>query len=275
MNALERFARIMAHTPVDLARACFEIATDHNPTLDIDAAIARLEAIAAVVRARLAPDAFAEQKLAVLTHHLFDELGFRGNADDYFDPRNSYLDVVLERRLGIPITLAVICIEVGRRVGLQIDGVAFPGHFLMKVRVARGYLVLDPFERAAPQSEQVLRQRLERALPQAAFAAELATYLESASPGTIVARVLRNLKATHLERGNYEQALAVLHRLVIAAPDAVAEVRDRGLAFEQLEAFRAALADLEAYLRRSPDARDAPEIRARVVDLRAKCARLN
>jgi regulator of sirC expression with transglutaminase-like and TPR domain len=233
--------------------------------------MAKLDAIAVTVRGRLAADAPAEQKVAALNVHLFGELGFCGNAAAYYDPRNSYLNEVLDRRTGIPITLSIVYLEIGRRLGLRIQGVSFPGHFLVKLRLARGALVLDPFRGGEPCSATELRTRLGQALP---GTPDLEPHLEPATPREIVARVLRNLKGIYLESAQHERALAVMHRLLLAVPESAEELRDRGLVHAALECFRPALADLQSYLRRRPDAPDAADIHARVVELRLAASRL-
>jgi len=230
----------------------------------------------ATVRGRLARDAFPEQRIAALNHHLFEELAFSGNVDAFYDPRNSYLNEVLDRRIGIPITLSIVYLEVGRRVGLRLQGVSFPGHFLVKLRVRRGQLVLDPFCGGEPQSATALRSRLVQLMPPArAREIDLEEVLEPASPRQIVARVLRNLKAIYLEAGNHSRALAVMNRMLLVVPESAEELRDRGLVYEKLDCFRAALADLSSYERRRPDAPDLAEVRARIARLRARCAGLH
>ncbi|MGH8682264.1 MAG: SirB1 family protein [Burkholderiales bacterium] len=273
--SLERFAELVTREQFSLAEACLLIAEDQYPGLDIAAGVAKLDAMAATVRGRLAADAAAEQKVAALNFHLFGELGFRGNADAYYDPRNSYLNEVLERRIGIPITLSIVYLEVGRRLGLQLQGVSFPGHFLVKLRLKQGSLVLDPFTGGEPCSETELRARLGRALPADRSATpDLDRHLEPATPREIVARVLRNLKGIYLKSAKLERALAVMHRMLLVVPESAEELRDRGLVHAELECFRPALADLQSYLRRRPDAPDASDIHARVVELRAAASRL-
>lgn len=272
---LERFAELVTREQFSLAEACLLIAEDEYPRLDIPACIGRLDAIAATVRGRLAADASPEQRIAALNRHLFDELRFRGNTDRYEDPRNSYLNEVLERRTGIPITLSIVYLEVGRRVGLALQGVSFPGHFLVKVRLERGELVLDPFAGGEPCSAAELRGRLEKALAPARPARlDLERYLAPASPRDIVARVLRNLKGLYMKSGKLDRALAVMRRMLLVVPESAEELRDRGLLYARLECFRPALADLQNYLRRRPDAPDGAEIHAKVVELRAATTRI-
>jgi regulator of sirC expression with transglutaminase-like and TPR domain len=273
---LERFAELVTREQFGLAEACLLIAQDEYPGLDVAGCMAQLDAIAATIRGRLAADAPAEQKVTAINRHLFGELGFAGNVEAYYDPRNSYLNEVLERRIGIPITLAIVYLEVARRLGLPAQGVAFPGHFLVKVRLAGGALVLDPFGGGVPQSERELRDRLEQVLPKArAGRTELAPYLEPATPREIVARVLRNLKSIYLQSGALEAALAVMQRMLLVVPESAEELRDRGLVYARLDCFRPDAADLQNYLRRRPDAPDAGEIHARLAELKVATARLN
>ncbi len=272
---LERFAELVTREQFSLAEACLLIAEDQYPGLDVAAWVAKLDAMAATVRGRLAADAGAEQKVAALNHHLFGELRFSGNADAYHDPRNSYLNEVLERRTGIPITLSIVYLEVGRRLGLRLQGVSFPGHFLVKLRVRQGSLVLDPFSGGETRSEAELRERLGQALAAGEPGRlDLARYLEPATPREIVARVLRNLKGIYVKSGKLERALAVMHRMLLVVPESAEELRDRGLVHAELECFRPALADLQNYLRRRPDAPDAPDVHAKVVELREAASRL-
>jgi regulator of sirC expression with transglutaminase-like and TPR domain len=280
MTRLDRFADLVVRSQFSLAEACLMIAEDAYPALDGTEYMRQLEEIAEVIQSRLPADAFAEQKIAALNAHLFGELGFHGNESDYYDPRNSYLNDVIERRTGLPITLSVVYIEIGRKIGLPLQGVSFPGHFLVKLRLREGQLILDPFQKGAPQSDGNLRKRLANVVPgfdsrNAGANADLGRYLETASPHDIVVRVLRNLKAIHLKAGKLNEALAVMNRILLVAPEAPEELRDRGLVFEQLDCFRPAAADLQNYLRRRPNSVDAPEMRAKLVALRNAASRLN
>jgi regulator of sirC expression with transglutaminase-like and TPR domain len=273
---LEHFAEIVSRDQFDLAKASLMLAQDIYPYVDIPAYLGRLDDIAGAIKKRVAGDAFAEQKVLALNYYLFNEMRFSGNVDDYYDPRNSYLNEVMERRIGIPITLSILYLEVGKRLGLNLKGVSFPGHFLVKLAVKRGQLVLDPFTGGEAQSEADLRQRLEQVLSSGkAKEAQLDQYLEPATPRQIIARVLRNLKNIYTQTGKLEQALAVMHRMLLVMPESVEELRDRGLVYQQLECFRPALSDLQNYLRRRPQASDAAEIHAKIVELKQSAARLN
>jgi regulator of sirC expression with transglutaminase-like and TPR domain len=283
MTSLGPFSAIVSRedAKIDLARACLLIAEDAYPGLDVDGYLGEIERFAKRLRARLAPGVAAEEKVVALNEFLFDDLGFSGNADDYYDPRNSYLNEVLDRRTGIPITLSVLYMEIGRRVGLALEGVSFPGHFLVRLRVRGGTLVLDPFAGGAPQSESDLRERLKRVIPRGATGGvpisdlPLEQFIEPASNRQILARVLRNLKGIYREADKPERLLEVLNRMIIVAPDSAVELRDRGLVYLRLECWRPALKDLADYLEREPEAADVEEMRAKVMDLSRRCARLN
>jgi len=271
---LEYFAELLTRDHFSLARACFLIAQDEYPEVEPESWMPRLMHMAEVVRSRCPADAFAEQKVVALNHYLFQELGLRGNTEDYYDPRNSYLNEVLERKLGIPITLSIIYIEIGRQLGLRLHGLSFPGHFLVKLKLNRGNLILDPFAGGEPQSERDLRARLKPVLRDSA-ADRLEHYLAPASSRDIIARLLRNLKRIYLERGQYDKALTVMQRMPLVVPESAEELRDRGLIYAELDCFRAAQGDLENYLRRRPDAPDAMEMHAKLVELKSASARLN
>jgi regulator of sirC expression with transglutaminase-like and TPR domain len=283
---LDPFAELLSRDDggIELARACLQIAEDAYPGLDVDGYVGEIERFAKRLRARLAPGTAAEDRIIALNEFLFGDLGFSGNADDYYDPRNSYLNEVIDRRKGIPITLAVLYIEIGRRIELPVQGVSFPGHFLVRLPMRGGTLVLDPFSGGVPQAEAELRERLKRVIPRVAGAntggvpvseLPLDQFLEPASNRQILARLLRNLKGVYREKDKPERLLEVLNRMIIVAPESAAERRDRGYVYHRLECWRPALQDLADYLEREPDAADLEEVRSRVVELSQRCARLN
>ena len=281
--SLEAFAQALAQDDarIDLAQACLMIAQDAYPGLAVERYLGDIERLALRLRARTPSGADAEERVAALNEFLYEELGFRGNTDDYYDPRNSYLNEVLDRRMGIPITLAVLYMALGRRVGLPLEGVSFPGHFLVRLRLRTGVLVLDPFEGGMPQSEADLRSRLERVIPPGVAGnvpiaqLPLDQFLEAATNRQILARVLRNLKAIYRDTDQPERLLAVLNRMLLVVPEAAAELRDRGIVYQRLECYRAALKDLTDYVEREPQAADLDEVRARLMEVSARCARLN
>jgi len=283
MTAPDPFAELMAREEpaIDLARACLLIAKDAYPGLDVDGYLGEIERLAARLRGRLPLADDAEERIAALNEFLFAELGYSGNAENYYDPRNSYLNEVLDRRTGIPLTLSVLYMEIGRRVGLPLEGVSFPGHFLVRLRLRGSLLVLDPFSGGEPQSEADLRARLRRVIPDGATGPvpleelPLEQFLEPAGKRQILARLLRNLKGIYREADKPERLLDVLNRMLTVAPEAHGELRERGLLYQRLECYRAALKDLSDYSTLEPDAADAEGVRERVVKLSALCARLN
>ncbi|OGA42645.1 MAG: hypothetical protein A3G25_19195 [Betaproteobacteria bacterium RIFCSPLOWO2_12_FULL_63_13] len=274
--SLERFADLVSADEFDLAEASLMVAQDIYPDINVRAYLGRLDDMAAEIRRRIAVDAYSEQKVQALNYYLFSERGFSGNIEHYYDPRNSYLNEVIERRTGIPITLSILYIELGRRLGLNLHGISFPGHFLVKLTMKRGQLVLDPFLGGEAQSESDLRQRLAKVLPAAtARNASLDHYLRPATPRQILARVLRNLKNIYMRGARFENALAIMHRMLLVVPESAAELRDRGMLYRQLDCFRPALTDLRDYLRRRPDAPDASDVHTCIVELQQACAKLN
>jgi regulator of sirC expression with transglutaminase-like and TPR domain len=282
-DRLAPFRALMAQDDarIELARACLMIARDAYPEVDVANYLEEIERYGLRLRARLSQHGDAEKKLIALNEFLFGELGFEGNVDAFYDPRNSYLNEVIDRRIGIPISLAILYVEVGRRIGLPLEGVSFPGHFLVRLRLRDALLVLDPFAGGAPQSEDQLRVRLARVVPPAAtggIAVEelpLEQFLEPASHRQILARVLRNLKGIYLAADEPARLLEVLDRILVVTPDAHAELRDRGLVYQRLECWQPALQDLMAYVERAADAADAAAIRIQLAALRAQCARMN
>jgi regulator of sirC expression with transglutaminase-like and TPR domain len=280
---LEAFAKVLAEKEerIDLARACLLIAQDAYPELQVDRYLGEIERMAIRLRGRLPASGGAEERVIALNQFLFGDLGFVGNAREYYDPRNSYLNEVIDRKTGIPITMAILYMEVGRRIGLPLAGVSFPGHFLVRLKLRAGTLVLDPFSGGAPLSETELRERLRRVIPEGATgnvpvaALPLDQFLEPASNRQILTRVLRNLKGIYRETGKPERMLDVLNRMLVVVPDASGELRDRGFVYHTLECYRAALKDLSDYVEREPDAPDGDEVRVRLMELSALCARLN
>jgi regulator of sirC expression with transglutaminase-like and TPR domain len=281
-DSLEPFRALLAQadTRIELARACLMIARDAYPELDMAHYVGQIERFGLRLRA-LAAERGVEEKVIALNEFMFGELGFQANVDAYYDPRNSYLNEVIDRRTGIPISLSIVYMELGRRIGLPLEGVSFPGHFLVRLRLRGGMLVLDPFAGGAPQSEDDLRERLERVVPKGTTGGiplellPLEQFLEPASHRQIIARVLRNLKSIYRDADEPAQLLGVLNRILVVSPDASGELRDRGLLYRRLECWQPALADLSAYVEREPEAPDGEDMRLQLLALRAQCARMN
>jgi regulator of sirC expression with transglutaminase-like and TPR domain len=260
---------------IDLAEAALLIAKAHHADFDVAAYLSRIESLASELSTRLPVDTSETDRILALNRFLFEEQRFAPNVDNFYDPRNSFLNEVLERRLGIPISLSILYIEVGRRIGLTLKGVSFPGHFLVKCKVKEGTVVLDPYCGGLSLSLHDLQQRLREVRGGEVSRAIVAGMLVAANKKEILGRMLRNLKAIYLDNDDNDRALSVMEWIITLSPADANEVRDRGLLYRELEAFRAALEDLERYLDLAPHAEDAHEIRGHVVELRKNVDRLN
>ena len=275
-SLIDDFRRVLAEDSPDLARAALTIARLEYEEIDPAPWLASLDALAGTIHERLSPNARVEERVAMINLCLFTEHKYRGNEKNYYDPRNSCLNAVLERKLGIPITLSLLYIEIGRRLGLDVEGVAFPGHFLVRVRCERGLVVLDPFNRGVTLTVTDVRSRLAQVHGFAqAGQAKLSDVLAPASKREICVRILRNLKKIYMESGERDKAIGAISLILVADPDSATEWRDRGLLYREIEAYRAALTDLSRYLELTPDTQDIGAIRHLVVELRAINARLN
>ena len=278
MTHTDRWKEIVAgpEEEIDLAEGALLIAAPEYPALDIPGCLARLSELAATLKRRLRGDIGPTDTLIALNHYLFDELGFRGNAEDFYDPRNSFLNDVIERRLGIPITLSVIYIEVGRRIGLPLHGVSFPTHFLVKCTVRDGAIVLDPYSKGISLGLDDLVKRLKAwrsgIEPDSD---QIKNMLATAGSREILARILRNLRGIYLDKGELTKALHAADRIITLDPQLPEEYRDRGKIYLDLECFRAALADFRSYLFLNPEASDADEIKGKTMELQQLAARLN
>lgn len=277
IKALDYFTSLVQQDDsIPLFEAALAIAQDVEPQLDLTATQAEVDILAARLQRRLAPDASSIQKLRLLNHFFYRELGFAGNVNNYYDPDNSYLHRVLSTRRGIPISLAVLFMELAQQIDLNVTGISFPGHFLMKLSVQSGEIVLDPFNGASLSREE-LEERLEPYFEQQSYpgTTPLSYYLHEAHPREILVRMLRNLKAVFLENMRWQRVLSVQQRLLILLPDEITERRDRGLAYANLECPQAALLDLEAYLMERPYAPDAELLRSKLPELREATRRMN
>ena len=272
-----RFREIVSRPEerIDLAEGALLIAQSAYPDLDVPAYLGRIGDLAQRLSTQVPEDSSETQRILALNRFLFEQQGFAPNLEDYYDPRNSFLNEVLERRVGIPITLSILYIEVGRRIGLALEGVSFPGHFLVKCKLRDGTAILDPYCGGVSLSLNDLQQRLREVRGGEVSRAIVAGLLVSANKKEILARVLRNLKAIYLQREEFARALATIDWICVVNPQDAGEVRDRGMTYLKLECFRAALADLERYLELAPSADDLEDIRGQVIELRRTAARLN
>ncbi len=273
----ERLRQIVSGPDEDisLAEAALLIAGHGYPDLNVAAYLSRIEELAYMLKLRIGEDDNIPDRISALNQFLFGELGFAPASDDYYDPRNSFLNEVLERRTGIPITLSVIYMELGRKVGLPLQGVSFPGHFLVKCAVPEGAVVLDPYSGGISLGLPDLQKRLREVQGGEVSRAIVAELLVSASNKEIIVRLLRNLKAIYLREHKLEKALPIMNWIIATTPEQTPELRDRGMIYQELECPRAALTDFETYLQLSPGSDDAGDIRERIIELRKEVARLN
>ena len=252
------------------------IARDEYPDLDAGAITAQVDTYAEALRPVVAGDVDLPSRLTAINRYLFDEIGFTANVDQYDDPRNSYLNQVVDRKLGIPISLAVVQMEVTRRLGMPLDGVSFPGHFLVRLPVDDGILVLDPYNKGRPVSADELRERASPHLGgQAPDDQQLLQILAPATHRMILMRMLRNLKGLYVEAGDWERVARSADRLLKLSPDTAEAVRDRGLAYRELGHAKGAREYLARYLQLLPEADDAEAIRIALIELGAGSIRLN
>jgi regulator of sirC expression with transglutaminase-like and TPR domain len=271
-TALEYFAALVADDrSLSTLEAAIAVALDDDPGLDMQAVLAEIDALGATLRRRLPEDAGALQRLRALNRYFFHELGFAGNVNDYYDPENSHIPSVLSRRRGIPITLAILYVELATHAGLPAVGVAFPGHFLVKLHVPQGEVVIDPFNgRSLSRGE--LDERLQPFRRRQGLLGDdevpLGLFLQAASPREVIARLLRNLKEVFRASGELQRLLPVQERLVILLPEDGGERRDRGLLHAELGRTDLACADIEAYLAEHDRASDAASLRQRLRDWR-------
>jgi regulator of sirC expression with transglutaminase-like and TPR domain len=269
-----RFAAIagLPDERIDLAEAALWIAAEEQPGVEPAPWLARLDEMGESLRRRLHGVVTELGRVELLASFLSGEVGLRGNEVDYYDPRNSFLNEVLARGLGIPITLALVYMEVGRRAGVPLVGVGFPGHFLLRHSVHPS-LLLDPFEDGRLLTEADCRERLERlsggALP---FESRL---LKPSSPRQILVRMLNNLRGIYLNRSEPLRVIGVLDRVVLLDPEDVGARRDRGLLSLRWGDPQRGIEDLERYLDLEPEAPDSRAVENLLVEARRRLTQVN
>ena len=269
---LEYFAALVADdAQFALTEAAISLAQDEEPALDSQMVLAEIDAVAQTLKRRIPADAVPVQKLRFLNRYFFQELGFAGNVNDYYASANSYLHEVLRTRRGIPISLAVLYIELAMQIGLTARGVSFPGHFLVKVKMPQGEVVIDPFT-----GHSLSRDELDELLGpykrshglMGDFDAPLGLFLQAAPARDVLARMLRNLKEIHRSAEDWPRLLSIENRLVILLPLAWEERRDRSLVLAELGQLREAVDDMSAYLEHRPDAEDRAAMSTRLAEWR-------
>jgi regulator of sirC expression with transglutaminase-like and TPR domain len=255
----DRFAAIadLPESRIDLGEAALVIAAEEQPGLDPHPWLDRLDQLGERLRPRLRRVRNDIDRLACLVDFLFGEEGLRGNAEDYYDPRNSYLNEVLDRRLGIPITLAVICMEVGKRADIPLEGVGFPGHFLLRLS-DQPHVMIDPFESGRFITQRDCEELLARLTNgDMRFDTRL---LRTAGPRQIIHRMLNNLRGVYLNRGDVQRVFGVLDRMLLLDPGDPMPIRDRGVLQIRCGDPVLGIRDLESYLEIEPRAEDQQEM---------------
>ena len=274
-DSLDSFARLLGRPDceIHLDEAALEVARVGYPDLDPGVTLAQLDDLAGRTLERRLSDEGPCGFVATLTRSLFEVEGFRGNESDYYDPRNSFLNDVLTRRLGIPITLSVVLLEVARRLDWPVRGVSFPGHFLVRADVGDRGLILDPYSGGKILDEVACQEHLDRV-----FGAPVALdrrFLEPVGPREIATRMLNNLKGIFLTRRDLPRALAVVERLLLLRPEEMVERRDRGKLRYSLGDFDGAAYDLEQYLQSVQRPEDHPEVTKILRAIRKRQASVN
>ena len=257
---------------IPLARAALLIAAAEQPGLDVDGYLDRLNGLAdAAEPVRRASDALS--RLHRLREFLFEEMGFAGDRADYYDPRNSHLNEVLDRRVGIPITLSLVLIETGQRLGLEMEGIGLPGHFITGARIAGEHVLLDPFNRGAVLTVETCGQVVNRALGRPVRLT--AAHFAPVDNRHFLTRMLANLKGIYWRQEAWDKVVRVIDRLLALDPAAAGERRDRGTAWSNMGRPERGVADWERYLTEFPDAGDHEQVRNQLRRVRQKLAQLN
>ncbi|MCC7006420.1 MAG: SirB1 family protein [Ottowia sp.] len=267
---LDYFSNLVADDrTLPLTEAALSIAQDPYPDLDVQAVLAEIDTLTFKLRSRVAEGTPPLQKLRLLNQFFYRELGFHANSNDFYDPDSSYLHLVLKSRRGTPISLAVMYMEMGQQIGLPLRGVPFPNHFLVRMTIPAGEVFIDPLTGVSLTKED-LQEMLTPYLDHHDDLAPtpLRLLLQDASPREILAHALRHLKDAYLQDERWERLLGIQQRLVILLPNAIEEVRDRGLTYASLEYFKLACTDLQAYLDKRPEAADAQALRDRIPKLK-------
>ncbi|HJQ26215.1 MAG TPA: transglutaminase-like domain-containing protein [Blastocatellia bacterium] len=273
-RARSRFAECLAlpDERINLAEAALLIAAEEYPRLDVAAYLDKLDRIADLARDRITAAVGASDYITAINATLFEDYGFQGNRDSYYDPRNSFLNEVIDRRLGIPITLSVIYMEVARRLGFVIEGVGLPGHFIVRHRSAAEIIYIDPFNRGRVLGEMGCAELV--AEISGGKTPLLAEHLSPVTARQILMRMLSNLLGIYA-RSDHRRALAVIERILLIQPNSAAHVRDYGLLLALVGQTAQAIAALERYLKMAPAAADVDLVREQIKTIKQDSAKLN
>ena len=271
---LDYFTSLVAEDEnLPLTEAAIAVAQHDYPDLDVQGVLDQIDQWGNRLKQRITSDTPPIQRLQLLKHFFYNELGFGPNPNDFYAPENSYLHQIIESRRGIPISLAILMMELGQQIGLNIRGVSFPNHFMMRISLQQGEIIMDPLNGDSLSKNQ-LQEMLDPYLDAKGYRGELSLplniFLRASSSREILSRFMRNLKMIYSEDERWERLLGIQERLVILLPDSTEEIRDRGLIFAQLEYVRPAIADLHRYLSEMPGAEDAADIREHIATLESQ-----
>ncbi len=260
-----------ADDQVNLARAALLVAREEYGQLPVEPYLARLDQLAEEVKDRLDDETAPVVILREMVRTVYERNAFQGNREAYYDPRNSFLSEVLDRKKGIPLTLGIVLLEVGWRLGLPLEGVNFPGHFLVRFRGESLSLLLDPFDEGRIRFEDQAQELLDRVY--GGMIRVQPAFLKEAGRRDMLVRLLTNLKGVYLNVEDHQRALAAVERILVIHPTAPAEIRDRGTLLARMGRTREALEQLEWYLDYAPEAADAGRIRELVEELKGSGGR--
>lgn len=259
---------------ISLAKGALMIARLEYPELDIDTYMNKIHGIADEIRNNLPDSADVGDTINQLNKVLFRDQGFEGNSEHYYDPRNSFLNDVIDRKLGIPISLSILYLELGKELGLPLAGVSFPGHFLVKLEIDDGAIVLDPYFGGISLSEEDLEDRLQEFYGDRLKKSHFYGLLATSSNKDIITRILRNLRNVYMDDDQWEKALDMANIMVNFDSDKADSVKARASIYDKLECCISATKDYKRYLKLMPDAKDVPYIRERIMLLAESCRRV-
>jgi regulator of sirC expression with transglutaminase-like and TPR domain len=272
MNSYFASIAVKADQQIDLAEAALQIALEEYPSLDVAAYLSVLDGWSEELKKRSLSKPNT-QKIQAVNDLLFQQLAFKGNIDDYYDPKNSFLNDVIDRKIGIPITLSLIYLELAWSLGIEAHGIGFPGHFLVRAETEEGALYIDAFHHGNTMTLEGCREFWSD-LTEAQLEFDQ-SFLHPVGKRQILCRMLRNLKAIYLDQRNYAKLIAILDLLVTLNPTDCDELRDRGIVHYQMESFQKALQDFEAYLSIASAEEDTATIHQYIEILRHYKSRLN
>jgi len=252
---------------MNLAKAALMVAQLEYPELDVDNYLKQIQQLADEISHRLPSSPSAGDTLNQLNQVLFVEKGFKANSDNYYDPRNSFLNDVMDRKTGIPVSLSILYLQLGESLGLPLAGVSFPGHFLVKLDLDDGAIILDPYYGGISLSEDDLFGRLQDFYGDKVKRQDTLSLLESSSKIDIVTRIMRNLRNLYMHDGHWEKALLMADMMVEFDADKIDSIKSRAAIYDKLECSLAALNDYQSYLKMKPNAADTMKIRERIIQL--------